>query len=248
MCRGNAHDGSRESVAVTGTSSASLSALETAVAELDIKPRERRWAHLSLCVLDAVHSLGVRYGTVVSLCERYGGTIFKRTYMAPAEVGQYDEQSLSEFADWAADLGEAKLADALGNHHRTSTRSGAPYKARADIEYAQTLVRHGINLLGDAAAVLTDDARRKAIEAELAKVPGHGAACIRVNYLWMLVGADDRIKPDRMVLRWLGRHVGREVGPHEATELVTELAKSNNRTPWELDHAIWLAQRSRSNE
>ena len=241
---GNAHRRCCESHPVTATLPARLAALEPAVTRLDVQPRAERWAHLSLCVLDAVHSIGVRYETVKTLCWRYGKSIDKRVLVAPAEVGTYDKQALSEFADWAADLGEAALADALCNHHRTSTRRGAPLKTRADIEYAQILVRHGINLLSDAADLLAGAGRRQSVEAELAKVPGHGTAGIRMNYLWMLVGADDRIKPDRMVRRWLARHLEREVSVAEAIELITELAKGNGRTPWELDHAIWLAQRS----
>ncbi|TDP89207.1 hypothetical protein EV186_11431 [Labedaea rhizosphaerae] len=215
------------------------------MAELDIQPRECRWAHLSLCVLDAVHSIGVRYETVKALCWKYGEPLLGTVLVAPAKVGTYVEQPLREFAEWAVELGEAELADALGNHHRTSTRRGAPLKTRADIEYAQILVRHGINLLGDAADLLGDAERLARVEADLATVPGHGWSGIRMNYLWMLVGSDDRIKPDRMVRRWLGRHLGREVGVGEAVELVTKLAAANDRTPWEVDHAIWRAQRSR---
>lgn len=37
-------------------------AVTDAVRMLDIVPRKLRWAHLSLCVLDAVFSINARYG------------------------------------------------------------------------------------------------------------------------------------------------------------------------------------------
>ncbi|MGH3892746.1 MAG: hypothetical protein ACRDTW_14385 [Rhodococcus qingshengii] len=38
-----------------------ISRLAAAVRELDLKPRERRWARVSVCVLDAVYSIGAHY-------------------------------------------------------------------------------------------------------------------------------------------------------------------------------------------
>lgn len=223
---------------------ASFNLLDPVVVDLHIEPQQQRWTHLSLCVLDAVHSIGVRYETVKKLCHGYAERVSLSAPLTSADE-TVREQPLHEFAEWAADLGEVELAERLNNHHRTSNRTGAPYKTRADIEYAQILVRHGIDLMADATALLQDPARLAAVETDLAKVPGHGLYDIRMNYLWMLVGADDRIKPDRMVLGWLEQHLARNVGVNEAVDLVKELAARHNQTPQALDHAIWLAQRER---
>lgn len=83
------------------------------------------------------------------------------------------------------------------------------------------------------------------LEAELARVPGHGSAGVRVSYLWMLAGDYLHIKPDRMVLGWLHRTLGRSVAPQEATALLTAAADERGVTPWQLDHAVWNYQRRR---
>jgi hypothetical protein len=88
------------------------------------------------------------------------------------------------------------------------------------------------------------------LDAALRRVPGDGAAAVRRNYLWMLIGNNDLIKPDRMILRWLHHH-GAPVDAATATTLITEIVELLNRrqrldterlyTAWELDHAIWQA-------
>jgi hypothetical protein len=62
----------------------------------------------------------------------------------------------------------------------------------------------------------------------------------------MLAGDDQHVKPDRMVLHWIGRHLGRQVDVRTARELITATAQRLHHTPWELDHAIWRAESGRS--
>ena len=64
----------------------------------------------------------------------------------------------------------------------------------------------------------------------------------------MLIGQDNLIKPDRMVLRWF-RHHGVTVDPVGARDLIAALvAPVGSRlertvTAWEIDHALWSAGR-----
>jgi hypothetical protein len=198
-----------------------------------------------------VHSINTHYDRVtVPLCHRYATAAkLADPVLAPTEadtvIGTDREQPLTAFATWAADLGEKGLAAALGNWQRTRSRANAPLKARADIGYAQVLVAHGIDTLGAVTELLGDDDRRLAVEADLADVPGHGSGA-RQNYLWMLAGDDQHIKPDRMVLRWIARQLGRPVNVAEARELlVATAAAMEQTTPWELDHAVWRQQSRR---
>lgn len=66
--------------------------------------------------------------------------------------------------------------------------------------------------------------RLAAIEEQMRSVPGHGGGA-RLSYRWMLAGDDRHVKPDRMILRWLGRHLGRTVTVGEAHELLIALAE-----------------------
>jgi len=48
-----------------------------------------------------------------------------------------------------------------------------------------------------------------------------------------------------MVLRWLARHLKRDADVAEARDLIPATARRIGCTPWELDHAIWLAESGR---
>ena len=133
------------------------------------------------------------------------------------------------------------------NSQRTSTRGGI-LKAEASILYAQVLSAHEVETLSDATSLLADPDKLAAVDADLAKVPGDGHHGIRRGYLWMLVGDDDRIKPDRMVRRWFS-DLGVPVDPQLAKDYILAAAPvcseqlDRKVTPWEIDHAIWLAAR-----
>jgi hypothetical protein len=230
-----------------------LDRLIAAAGGLAIPPRGKRWTHLSLCVLDAVHSMDADYDKVTTpLCGRYAKIAQLPDSLLPVDeahavIGTEREQRLSVFARWASDLGEHGLADVLDNHNRTYRRKTAPYKSRADIEYARILVDHQVETIADAVKLIDNDERRSQVEAALKGVSGHGAHHIRMDYLWMLVGDSSRIKPDRMVRRWVRDVLGRTNLPAvvEVRELVSEAASVLDCTPWELDHAVWKAQRRR---
>jgi hypothetical protein len=230
-------------------SSEDINALDRAArAELTITPREKRWTHLSLCVVDAVFSINAKYSAVVQVCYRYAlhaslpGALLA-TAGASAVVGTAKEQRLDAFVHDVRMVGVERFAtNVIGNRQRTSTRGGV-LKAEAALSYAMVLVKHNVQTIGDAAALLGDDARVDGVEAELAAVRGHGSGA-RLNYLWMLAGDDQHMKPDRMVLRWIARHL-RPVHVAEARELVVATAARLGCTPWELDHAIWRTESRR---
>ncbi|WP_245714168.1 hypothetical protein [Nocardia vaccinii] len=215
------------------------------VAELQPQPRQSYWRSLSFCVLDSVFSINARYSTVVCRV----ATDFGITPATAPDIAGTDPDPLSlpKF------LGRFPAADALstvaGNRRRASTRNGI-LKADASLRYAKILVGHGITTLPQARDLLVDAERLRAVEADLATVPGEGSAGIRRGYLWMLVGADDLIKPDRMVRRWLSRH-GADVDPATARTVLSDIADHLTKTgghpvtAWEIDHAIWNAERAR---
>jgi hypothetical protein len=116
-----------------------------AVDELTILPRADlpRWAHLSLCVLDAAYSVGARYSGVVRVCRRYAAhadlspqTVRHRDFATV--IGSTREQSLEVFVADAHSVGVERFAGEVVRHRgRTSTRSGI-LKADAALRYAQT--------------------------------------------------------------------------------------------------------------
>lgn len=224
-----------------------------AVAELTIVPRAdmSRWAHLSLCVLDAVYSIGARYAGVVRVCHAYA----EHARLNPRTVAHRDiatvagtpsEQPLDVFVADVHAVGVDRFAgEIVGHRGRTSARGGI-LKADAALRYAQTLFEHGVRRLSELHGVFADVDRFDELQAQLRRVPGNGAFDVRLGYLWVLIGDDDLVKPDRMVLRWLTRHTATPVDPATARELLPAVARVVGCTPWELDHAIWWAESGRS--
>ena len=207
--------------------------------------------HLSLCVLDAVYSVGARYTAVVRVCHTYARHAGLEVATLPHReantvIGTEAEQSLAAFAADIHGVGVAGFAaDVVHHRGRTSTRNGI-LKADAALQYAETLLAHDIRVLTDVTTLLADPARLDAVEEKLRAVPGNGAADVRLGYLWMLAGDDDHVKPDRMVLRWLTHHLQRPIDPAQARDLIAATAQRTGHTPWELDHAIWRRQSRRN--
>lgn len=226
----------------------SISRLVAAVRELDPKPRERRWVSVSFCVLDAVYSIGAHYDNhVVPVIRRVAADFQVESpsveVSAPEAV---DPVPLDAFLDRYTTV--ETLIETTKNRQNTSTRGGIR-KADAVIQYAEVLREHGVLTLDDSRRLLNDTVRLGAVESALRKIPGEGGAGVRRGYLWMLIGDQDTVKPDRMVLRWLARH-GAETTPDSARLLLRDIAQALSVetgrivTAWEVDHTIWQAARS----
>jgi hypothetical protein len=216
-----------------------------AAGHLVLKPRGPRWAHTSLCVLDAVFSINAHYERhTVPTCHRYAAWAGISVPLSGSEhLPVPNEQPLQGFVTHIRTQGEeAFSSQVLRNRQRVRANHGAPLKAEAASNYAEILVAHGITTLADVNALLADLDQLEAVEHDLAGVAGHGSGA-RLAYLWMLMGDASSIKPDRMVLRWLRVVLHRAVTTSEAIKLITGAAARLGCTPWELDHAIWKHQR-----
>jgi hypothetical protein len=218
--------------------------LVDAVGALGLQPRERRWTSVTYCVLDAIWSISLNYDrhvvpAVRRVAEKAGD---REPVIAIHQPLPADALPLTNFRRSYPD---AQVLVPATSAHRTSTRSGI-LKADAALRYADVLRASGIDTLSDARTVLDDIHRAETLSAELRKIPGDG---VRTDYFWMLVGDDDRVKPDRMVLRYLKRHgVATDVAGAKRilTDLADQLSTAERRvSPWMVDHAIWRAERSR---
>lgn len=193
--------------------------------------------------MDAVFSINATYRSTTNVCHRYAAYA-RLVPLTPADALLPAEQQepLDRFVQVARTQGDRLASDVLRNSGRTSTRSGIR-KADAAVQYAEILVSHGLRTLADTTRAMADAEITAAVDTDLGRVKGHGLGARR-EYLWMLVGDDDRVKPDRMVLGWLSEVLGRKV-VYEALELLTAAADALGCTVWELDHVVWQAQRGR---
>jgi hypothetical protein len=223
---------------------ATFARLADAVVALNPQPRERRWVSLSLCIADAVWSIGARYDSVVvplvrNLAAKLG--VEQPTIPAQEPVGA-DPLPATRLAELSLDV-----LTGLTNRQRTSTRHGI-LKADAVLRHAHVFVEHDVTTLGEVIELFADEHRFAAVDAALRSIPGEGAHGVRRGYLWMLVGQNDLIKPDRMVLRWFRRH-GVVVDPAGARDVIADLVTvigprlGRDVTAWEIDHALWSAGR-----
>ena len=227
---------------------AEVHAVSIAVKELGPEPRKARWAHLSLCILDATFSIGLKYDAVVSpLVFRYAEfaklspVIFRGPELQTAMSPRPDEQTLTEFLCSIHDFTDEYLADkVLRSNTRTSTTNGI-LKSAATRQLAEVLVGEGVQTLRDVETLLSDSqsARLATVEKRLKAVKGSGTQGIRTGYIWMTAGDDNHVKPDRHVLKWLQNVLGRKVTVSEARNLLQEAATALQLTPWIVDHTIW---------
>lgn len=226
-----------------------IHAVTVAVKELDPQPRQARWGHLALCVLDATFSINAKYNaTVAPLVHRYAQwaqlspVLFRGEELSGQISPRAGEQTLSGFlASVNGMTDEAFASTILRNRSRTSTRNGI-LKSAACRRIAETFVGEGIDTLADVAVLLADLDRVKTVEAKLVTIPGSGTEGIRTGYVWMNAGDDGHVKPDRHILRWLAGLLGRATTVAEARALLAGAAGELDLTPWAVDHAIWKHQ------
>ena len=168
---------------------------------------------LGLCIIDAVWSMGVRYGGVRRVVRRY------RALRA--------EEGANPDVDGAPDLivaiertgGSDAFSAAMDNKHRTSTRSGI-LKAEAVLLCARALVAAGVESAVDLRGAV--EPTTSAAERAWRAVPGQGSG-ISWRYVRLLAGVQE-VKPDRMITRFVARAIGRTPTPDEAAALVTTVA------------------------
>ncbi|MEH0841075.1 hypothetical protein V6U81_01600 [Micromonospora sp. CPCC 205711] len=190
---------------------------------------------LALCILDAIWSMGVRYGAVENVVRRYRD-------VRRAGGGDVDRDGASDLLRCIETLhGADAFAERLRNRQRVSTHANAVRKAEAVHRAAQALCQAGVETVEDLRAATTspDEARVKGLWLAL---PGQGSG-ISWHYLLMLAGLPG-VKPDRMICRFVGRALGRKrVPPAEAACLVKRAAVLLDVSPTRLDHEIWRYER-----
>ena len=227
---------------------ATLTNLTDAVVALDPQRRQRRWTSLSFCIFDAVWSIGANYDNVVvplvreKFAEKLGVT---QPTIPASETLPEDPLPLSKLGGLTVDS-----LTGMTNRQRTSTRGGIR-KADAVLQHVAVFRDHKVETMQDALALFPDLERFNQVDEALRSIPGEGSFGIRRNYLWMTVGQDDLIKPDRMVLRWLERHEVK-TDPAGAREIIAALVPAVSQklkrdvTAWEIDRALWLAGRKKA--
>ena len=211
---------------------------------------EYHYESLSLCVIDAVFSIGVRYAstrqTVIKYCDFYGMKRIRDDFNSlPIEA---EQESISQLINKIENKGIEEFTDeVLKNRQRTSSCNGI-LKTDAVLRFAKILREVNVEYLQDIYRVINNDK----FEEEIKKIPGQKSG-ISLKYFFMLAGSSDFIKPDRMIIRFLEKVLNRKVDIEEAQSLLREASEIlkvqfPHITPRILDHEIWKKMSSTNNE
>jgi len=207
--------------------------------------------HLSLCVIDAVWSLGVRYKGVQNVVNRYCNQRKLEPYREKAlrENSIYPEkskqESISDFLEYLNQFTSEKLADDIfKNHQRTSSKNGI-LKAEAIVQFAEVLSNHNVNYFQDINDTKLAD--NKEFEREIKAISGqtYGTS---LDYFFMLCGDENRIKNDRQIQRFLAEPIRRNqsISNEEALDAFQRILKVLNderiQSVRHLDNIVWEYQ------
>lgn len=203
---------------------------------------------LPFCIIDAVFSLGVRYGQVENVVQ----------HVAKVTDWTVFRNHGADFSDESDQASVADLLETFGRHpdpcqtlfnnrgYANPSARNVPKVQKADLvrEFAETLSRNGVETFQTFAACKSPDDLDEKLKGLPALKSGVG-----VRYFRMLAGDDDQVKPDRMIQRFIKDGVGEQLSVDDSAALVQEACqvlkgKFPTLTPRLLDHEIWKFQRS----
>lgn len=200
----------------------------------------------ALCLIDAVWSLGIRYGTVRAVVARYCTAAG-----LGQPLGRGDDEGRShgivDFLELTGNRDPVDLAKTLfRNEGRTSSKGGI-LKAEACVRTAEVLNAEGVDSVADLKARAHD----MELEAAFRTIPGQGPGT-SWRYLLMLAGVQD-VKVDRMIRGFVADALNvrtRSVSAGRADELFKAaqqelVADRADLTMLALDNHVWKVQSGR---
>ncbi len=210
--------------------------------EIGVLGSEYGYSNLVLCLIDAIFSIGIRYTTTRRVVSHFigwwdtnaGDPAATSAALALSDFALAVPLDLAETESSARDMAKT----VFGHLHRTSSRNGI-LKAAAILKEADVCLSFGIDNLEDLLAHRDDEQFKSAFRS----LPGQGSG-ISLRYLFMLAGDTDEAKPDRMILRFMRRHLGYQPSPDKAVTLLHDVsvqlqADGIDMDVRRLDHAIW---------
>ncbi|HVF25983.1 MAG TPA: hypothetical protein VNA23_08845 [Anaerolineales bacterium] len=204
---------------------------------------EYGYSSLPLCVIDAVFSIGVNYASTENTVDRFCEH-FQVNKTSLTKLPDISEQlSISKFLQINSEHGiEGMARNVYKNLQRTSTQNGI-LKAEAVVKFSEILIQFGVDYLQHVEKILGNTN----FESAVTKIPGQRSG-LSIRYFYMLAGAENYVKPDRMVTRFIKSAIGRYPGVDESHQIIVGACEILSKqfpalNPRALDHQIWLYQR-----
>lgn len=203
---------------------------------------EYSYQSLSLCVIDAVFSIGVKYEGTRNVVQRYCNH-FNLPMLRQELDGfppRHEQESITSFVNRMEELGiEFFTTNVFRNKQRTSSRSGI-LKTEAVLRFARALKETGVDHFQDVESAITE----RSLEERVRSIPGQRSG-ISLQYFFMLSGSSDRVKPDRMIKKFILDATHRPIPSDERIQQLLREVTARLRedypaiTPRRLDSAIW---------
>lgn len=203
------------------------------------------YSSLPLCVIDAVFSISIKYGSVQNVLKRCGAYLkikpFREngsTFLPAAE-----QLSINDFLNLYEHNSLEYITNTIyKNRCRTSSKNGI-LKSEAVYRFLKVLQKYEVNYFQDMGKIIDN----LAFYNDIISIPGQKSG-LSLTYFFMLAGDENLIKPDRMVHRFIYDCTNE----HMTSQLVINLLNNvimilnedyPNLTLRELDHEIWKYQR-----
>jgi hypothetical protein len=223
---------------------------------MDIKPlnNEYYYNHVSLCVIDAVWSIGVRYQHVKNVVQRYCNKRELVPYRNKnlRDSSSYPEikqqESICDFIKYVEGFSFEKLAvNIFKNRQRTSTINGI-LKAEAVVNFAKVLSKYDVNYFQDITKKIENN---KSFEIDIKNISGQKSG-LSLNNFYILTGDENKITAGRMVERFLSGLTGRpqdtinSLCAQDAFERLLLVLNDNRiESVRHLDNIVWNYQRNK---
>jgi hypothetical protein len=214
--------------------------------DLTVTTPEIFYAHLPLCVIDSVFSIGVLYEGVKNTVHRFC-SYYDIPQKAPKDGVLPSKRTQLSTSDIISSIGDSTpkfLAEKVfENRQRTSVKNGI-LKADAVVQFLSILKDFNVEYFQDVDKVINN----KSFEFCIQNIPGQTSG-ISLRYFFMLAGNENFIKPDRMVIRFLQEATGKLYRPTECHDFLIAVTEELNKkgyeiTPRKLDSLIWNYQRA----
>lgn len=204
---------------------------------------------LSLCVIDAVFSIGVRYGVVRNVISRYCNYFELNKFRAEKKKipEKSEQESIANLIDKLEKYGIDEFTEKIFDNRNLTSPNNGILKTEAVYKFSKTLNEFGVNYFQDIDKIINNCD----FKAEIKKIPGQKSG-ISTNYFFMLAGYENYIKPDRMILRFLERILDvDQIDIKKAQSLLIEVSKRlknehSHITPRVLDYEIWSYEQDRN--
>lgn len=202
-------------------------------------------SNLPYCILGAIFSVGATYQVWLNVVKRYQEHYELAHPVAGKVPPGTPETTVSEFIAHVESVGATAFASKVLRNNRPTSSRGGILRAQAALEYAKVLQAHGVETIADVLAL----SEPGTLATALSTVPGQRSG-ISTQWFFMKAGVTSLSKPDRWILRFLTRVLGRKVAGPEAQSLLRRVCEclvedDPALTVRALDLLIWSTERAR---